>query len=172
MVQNEIEAKVLEINKKELSHKIEETGAKKVFDSHIESYFYDFPDGRIEENGILRLRKTSKNVFITRKKEIAYDDAKEMEEIEFNVSSMEEAKTFLNSIGLEKVAESEKNRIKWVKDDVEYVIDKIPDVPHLLEIEAPNRQKMKDSFEELDISVEETVNWGAEKTLKYYNLLD
>ncbi|MBY6294236.1 hypothetical protein GLU60_02495 [Nanohaloarchaea archaeon H01] len=54
-----------------LKDKIEDLGAEKVFDSHIESQFYDFPDGRIEEEGLLRLRKREDKIFITRKKEVS-----------------------------------------------------------------------------------------------------
>lgn len=171
MTANEIEAKVLEINQEELSNKIEELGAEKVFDSHIESEFYDFPDGRIEENGLLRLREREDKIFVTRKKDVSYDDAKEMEEIEFDVSSREEARKFLKSLGLEKVHKSQKNRTKWVLDDTELVIDKLPEIPPMLEIEAPTEEKLKEGFEKLGYSREETVNWGAKKVREKYEQL-
>ncbi|MFB6208682.1 MAG: class IV adenylate cyclase [Candidatus Nanohaloarchaea archaeon] len=172
MPENEIEAKVLDIDREEISEKIEDIGAKKKFDAQMKSKFFDFPDGSIENNGILRLRDTGERTFITRKKEVKFDEAKEMEEIEFDVSSKEEAVKFLESIGLEIVAESQKRRTKWVKGEVEFVIDKLPEIPPLLEIEAPNREKMKKNFEKLDFEMEDTVNWGAKKTLDYYGKLE
>lgn len=171
MSEDEIEAKVLDINRNELSDKIEGLGAEKVFDSHIESEFYDFPDGRIEESGLLRLREREDKAFITRKKDISYDEAKEMEEIEFDVSSPEQAKKFLKSLGLEKVHESQKNRVKWVLEDTEFVIDKLPDIPPMLEIEAPTKEKLTESFEKLGYSTEETLNWGAKKVRENYDEL-
>lgn len=112
MPENEIEAKVLDIDREEISEKIEDIGAKKKFDSQLKSKFFDFPDGSIESEGILRLRDTGERTFITRKKEVKFDEAKEMEEIEFDVSSKKEAIKFLESIGLEIVAESQKKKDK------------------------------------------------------------
>ena len=168
MAKNEIEAKVLEIDKEKLSEKLVDIGANKVFDSPIRSELYDFPDGRIEENGVLRLRTREDKSFVTRKEKIAFDDAKEMHEIEFDIDDPKEFREFMNSIGAEKIHEGKKRRIKWVKDDIEYVIDKIPGIPLLLEVEAPDRDKMEDAFQELGFSMEETVNWGTKELMEHY----
>lgn len=170
-LENEIEAKVLEIDEDKLPEKIEGLDAKKKFASSMTSEFFDFPDGRIEDEGILRLRTRDDEAFITRKKLVAFDDAKEMEEIEFHVSDPEETREFLKSLGLEKVAESEKYRIKWVKDDTEFVVDKFKGIPHFLEIEAPDRGKLMECFEKLGFSEDETVNWGAKKIFEHYGKL-
>lgn len=116
MSKNEIEAKLLEVDKERVSEKIEDLGAKKAFEGKMRSEFYDFPDGRIEENGLLRLRTKGSESFITRKIDVSQDEVKEKEEIEFDVSSPEEAKQFLRSIGLEKIYSNEKKRTKWVKE--------------------------------------------------------
>ena len=171
MTENEIEAKALDIDREKLEQKIEDLGSKKIFDSQIESEFYDFPDGRIEENGLLRLREREDKTFITRKKEISYSDAKEMEEIEFDVSSRYKMQKFLESLGLEKVHESQKNRVKWVKEDTEFVIDKLPNIPPMLEIEAPTKEELREGFEQLGFSMDETVNWGAKKVREKYGEL-
>ncbi len=168
MPKNEIEAKVLEVNKEELSEKLRNIGAEKVFDSQIKSELYDFPDGRIEEEGVLRLRTREDKSFVTRKQRVAFDDAKEMHEIEFDVDDPEEFREFMKSIGAEKVREGNKNRTKWVKDDIEFVIDKIPNIPCFLEVEAPDREEMKNAFQELGYSMEETVNWGAKEIFEHY----
>lgn len=172
MAENEIEAKVLDVDRKELEQKIEDLGAEKIFEGHIESEFFDFPDGRIEEKGLLRLRKREDKTFITRKKEISYEEAKEMEEIEFDVGSREEARKFLESLGLEKVHGSQKNRVKWVKDDTEFVIDKIPKIPPMLEIEAPTKEELREVFEKIGFSIDETVNWGAKKIREKHGELE
>lgn len=170
MPKNEIEAKVLEIDEEKLSEKLRSIGAQKIFDSHVKSELYDFPDGRIEENGVLRLRTIEDRSFVTRKEKVVFDDdAKEMHEIEFDVDNPEEFREFMNSIGAEKVREGSKHRIKWVKDDVEFVIDKIPEIPCFLEVEAPDREKMKKAFQELGFSMEETVNWGAKEIFEHYD---
>lgn len=172
MPKNEIEAKVLEVDKDELGRKIEDLGAEKVFDSSLKSELYDFPDGRIEETGILRLRTRDDKSFVTRKEVIAFDDAKEMREIEFDVDDPDEFREFMASIGAEKIEENTKNRVKWVKDDVEFVIDKFPDISPFLEVEAPDRQEMKKVFQKLGFSMEETVNWGSKEIFEHYGLVD
>lgn len=172
MPKNEIEAKVLEVDVKKVSEKLEDIGAEKVFDSEIRSELYDFPDGRIEEDGLLRLRIRDEKSFVTRKKLIGFDEAKEMHEIEFDVSDPNEFREFMTSVGAEKKYENTKNRIKWVKDDVEFVIDKYPKIPAFLEIEAIDRNEMRRAFEDLGYSMEETVNWGAKRIFEHYSISD
>lgn len=95
-----------------------------------------------------------------------------MGEIEFDVSSIEEARKFLKSLGSEKVHESQKNRVKSELEDTEFVIDKLPNIPPLLEIEAHNKEKLIESFEKLGYSTEETVNWGAKEVREKYDKLE
>lgn len=169
MPKNEIEAKVLEVDEEKLSEKLEEIGAKKVFDSEIRSELYDFPDGRIEEDGILRLRTRQDKSFVTRKQKVAFDDAKEMREIEFDIDRPDEFRAFMSSIGAQKIHENTKNRVKWVKDDIEFVIDKFQNIPPFIEIEAPDRTRMKQAFKELGFSENETVNWGTKEIFEHYS---
>ncbi|MBY6294237.1 hypothetical protein GLU60_02500 [Nanohaloarchaea archaeon H01] len=91
-----------------------------------------------------------------------------MEEIEFDVSSLEETVEFSKSLGLEKVHHSQKNRFKRVLDDIEFVIDKLPEIPPMLEIEAPTREKLEESFAKLGYNMDETTNWGAKKVRDDY----
>ena len=166
----EIEAKVLEVDPEELEEKLGSIGAEKQWSSDIESEFFDFSDGSIEENGLLRVRSRKDKVFVTRKKEVSYDEAKVMEETEFEISDKRAFKDFLKSIGLEKVQESEKHRTKWTRGETEFVIDKIPEIPPLLEIESPTKEEMEKGFKDLGFTMEETVNWGAKKMFEEYDI--
>lgn len=49
------------------------------------------------------------------------------------------------------------------KGNLEFVIDENKEVPPLLEIEAPSHEKLKEAFEELGFSMDETVNWASVK---------
>lgn len=165
---DEVEAKVLEIDEQAVSERLEAVGAAKVFDGEVESRFYDYPDGRIEQQGVLRLREAGDHAFITYKKDISRDGAKTMEEIEFDVSSTEMADRFLQELGLEQVRSSSKHRQKWERDEVEYVIDTYPEVPPLLEIEAPDEETMYQAFDELGYGKEDLKSWDAEQVHDHY----
>ena len=166
----EIEAKVLEVEPEELRKNLDDIGANKLFEEKVSSEFYDFEDGRIEKKGQIRLRIIGDNSFITRKIDVDDDRAKVKEEIEFEVRNPDQVRKFLKSIGLEKIKSGEKKRAKWKKDSIEYVIDWYPEIPPLLEIEAPKHEKLEDAFDELGYSMDETVNWGGSKVYRHYNV--
>ncbi len=166
----EIEAKVLEVEPEKVYDRLREIGAEKVFDSEIESEFYDFPDDRIEQQGTLRLRREGDRVYITGKKDLSRDGAKRMEEYEFFIDGMDDARSVLTEIiGLEKVHESSKHRTKWEKGNVEYVVDEYPGIPPLLEVEAPGEEELRSALEELGYTMEETVSWDARELQEHYD---
>ena len=166
----EIEAKVLDVDVEELKDKLEEISAEKIFEETVKSEFYDFEDGRIEQNGQIRLRTVGKKSFITRKTDVEDDRAKVKEEIEFDIDDKNQARQFLKSIGLQKIEQGEKKRAKWHKNSVEYVIDWYPEIPPLLEIEAPSHQKLEEAFEELGYDFRETLDWGSSKLHSHYDI--
>ncbi len=165
---DEVEAKVLEIDEQEVTERLDELGAEKVFDGEVTSRFYDYPDGSIDDQGVLRLREAGDHAFITYKIDISRDGAKTMEEIEFDVSSTEMADRFLRELGLEEVRSSSKHRKKWERDDIEYVIDAYPGIPALLEIEAPDEDRMYEAFEELGYDQDQLRSWDASQVHEHY----
>jgi len=165
---DEVEAKVLEIDEQYVVEQLEESGAQKVFNGEVTSRFYDYPDGRIEEQGVLRLREAGDHAFITYKIDISRDGAKTMEEIEFDVSNTEMADRFLRELGLKEVRSSSKHRQTWRHNDIEYVIDAYPGIPALLEIEAPDEERMYDAFEELGYARDELKSWDASQVHEHY----
>ncbi|MDY6778344.1 MAG: hypothetical protein SVU32_06760, partial [Candidatus Nanohaloarchaea archaeon] len=64
---------------------------------------------------------------------------------------------------------SQKHRTKYVDGDVEYVIDSYPDIPPLLEIEAPSEDQVFRAFDELGYGREETVPWDAQQVREHYS---
>jgi adenylate cyclase class 2 len=166
----EIEAKVLEIDPEEIEEKLGNIGAEKQWSYDIESEFFDFPDGRIEENGLLRVRWREDKTFVTRKTDVSFDEAKVMEETEFEIRDRSSFKDFLKSLGLEKIKESSKHRTKWTRGETEFVIDKIPGIPPTLEVESPSQEKLEKGFKDLGFSMNETVNWGAKRMFEEYDI--
>lgn len=169
MTMQEIEAKILEVDPGEVAERLEEVGAEQVFDGPVRSRFYDFPDGRIEAQGSLRLRQLGdEEAFLTYKQEVSRDGAKEMTETEFGVDDYEEAATFLELLGLEEVERNQKHRQKWYREDIEYVVDTYEGVPPVLEVEAPDRDQLDAALEELGYDPEDAVYWDASELLDHY----
>lgn len=166
----EIEAKILEVDPAEIRRKMQEMNAEKKFEGKVQSEFYDYEDGRIEENGILRLRRLGPDTILTRKTdEENQDGAKIMNEIEFEVSDMNEARELLTSLGLHQIHKSEKTRAKWHHGRIEYVIDWYPNIPALLEIEAPTQQELTEAIEELGYNPEDAKDWDSHDLYQHYD---
>jgi adenylate cyclase class 2 len=168
----EIELKILEIDKEEVEKRLDEIGASKVFESGILSELYRFENKDIiGDEGLLRLRIRDDKSFVTRKmaSEQSDSDLKIKKEIEFDVDDPEEVRNFFKSIGLTKTLENHKKRVKWVKDDVEVVLDKHEGIPWFLEIEAGSKEEIKEMVEDLGYNMDQTVALGALELLNRYD---
>ena len=85
----EIEVKILEINKSQVENFLHNLGAIKTFDGVMEIFFYDFADGSIIKSGnVFRLRKENTQCILTYKKVEKNKDAKYAEEYSVEVSSL------------------------------------------------------------------------------------
>ena len=64
-MQNEIEIKILEINKKEITNRLKKIGAKKILDARLKVYFFDFPDKRLTlKHSAIRVRQEGNTVAV------------------------------------------------------------------------------------------------------------
>jgi len=64
---DEIEVKIIEINRKQTEKILLSLGAKRVSDRDIETLFYDFKDGSIRKaRSLIRLRKDGRRSILTR----------------------------------------------------------------------------------------------------------
>lgn len=167
----EIEAKILEVDPAEIRRKMQEMNAEKKFEGEVISEFYDFEDGRIEENGILRLRRLGSETILTRKTDDMEneDEAKILEEMEIKVSNMNEARSILTSLGLKQIHSSKKTRAKWHQGPIEYIIDWYPNILALLEIEAPTKQELTEAIKDLGYSPEDAKAWNSHDLYQHYN---
>lgn len=156
----EIEVKFLNIDAPEIERKLAALGAKKVFDRVFQSRTYDYPDLRLHRDAVwIRIRDEGDKVTLAYKKRLgaktwAKGDNKHegqmnddgMEEVELVVSDLETMAHFFYRIGLKQKFREEKQRIRYVLDNIEFDIDYIPLVPPYLEIEAK-------SWEEIDKAI-------------------
>lgn len=141
----EVEAKFLEINRKELEKKLKSLGAKKVFNTIIENYLYDFPNNQLsKKDHILRLRS------INNKKELTFKKAQQKrakvkirEELNLKISDIKLAQKILKLLGLKEIIKGKKRRIRYKTKDAQFEFDKYLGkysyVPEFLEIEATEK---------------------------------
>ncbi len=96
----EIEAKILEVDRPKLERTLMGLGAKKVFDHEILTLLYDFKNGTIiEQKNVLRLRKEQEKVELTFKKVTYTRTAKTAEEYSVEVSNFETMKDNIGKLG-------------------------------------------------------------------------
>ena len=167
----EIEVKILEINKEEIIQKLINLGATKFAEEKQKSYFFDFPDCRLKnQKRSLRLRSFGNKNFVTSKKAVSDDGVKIEEEIEVDVSDMLETKKLFLAIGLEKKDSVECTRTKYKIDDVLFEIDEYPGVPVFMEIEAPSKEIVEKWVKKLGIDETKLRAWGGRELFAHYGV--
>lgn len=169
-VMNEIEVKILEIDKIKVIEKLESLGAKKCFEGRVNASFFDFSDKKLEKNNsFLRLRDKENFSELTLKKSISKDTAKIMDETEIVVDNFKNAKKILESLGLvESKKKANKKRISYSLNDVHFEIDSLENYPTYLEIEAPDLEKLKIAVEKMGFSMKDTKPWSMKEVREYY----
>jgi adenylate cyclase class 2 len=139
----EIETRFLEVDKDGLILKLQSMNAVDKGEVKLhEIIFYGKDLLWMNENKFIRLRKKNDSVKLTFKsnKEQKVDTA---QEIEFTVSSMDDAKSFLEAIGLVQYRVVEKYRHTFILDGVTLDIDTWPKIPVYVELEGDSVESLK-----------------------------
>jgi len=170
---DEIEVKILEVNKEEIINKLELLGAKKVFEGVLESLFFDFENKLRNSGEIFRLRREGNKIFITHKKKIEIDKAKVMDETEVEVSDFNEAKKLIESLGFEVFTKLKKKRVSYKLKNVKFELDEYLGehsfVPLFLEVEAESIEGIYESIEKLGFSKEDCKPWSTKDLIEHYS---
>jgi predicted adenylyl cyclase CyaB len=137
----EIEAKFLNINRKELEKKLRKLGAKKIFDSLIEIKQFDYPNKALRKNNsFIRLRKINGKKELTFKRILFAKGAKTARELNIEVSSFSETIEILKVLGLKEFLVGKKRRIRYKIKGTQFEFDKYLGkhkyIPEFLEIEG------------------------------------
>jgi predicted adenylyl cyclase CyaB len=169
----EIELKVLGIDRISCEKILRSLDAKKTYDGKILTRFYDFPDNSIKESkNILRLRKTENNSTIIFKKFISNREAKIRKEFEVNISDLEIMNTILESIGLIPILEVYKHRVSYEVEDARFEFKKYLDehhfIPEFLEIETKDMNTMRKYLHLLVVKDELVKSWSFFEVAEYY----
>jgi len=167
-MKTEIETRFLDVHKAEIITKLKRLGAVDKGEEKLhEIIFYDNNLTWLAEHTFVRLRKNNHGVTLTFKqnKEQKVDSA---QEIEFEVSDMEEAKSFLQAIGLTAYRIVEKYRHTFTLDTVTIDIDTWSKIPVYVELEGGTVEDLKSVSRKLGLTWENRFDGDARFVYKKY----
>lgn len=169
----EIEVKVIDIDKKATVAKLLEMGAKKVFDANMHNIRYDFEDGSLQKDeALLGLRKKGDKKIITYKKMIEQGKARIMAEIETEIDDFESMDGILKAIKLKPIEEFDKHRTSYKLNGILFEIDEYKEFPAFMEIEAPDIDTIYDYARKLGIDEKKIKNWTTTELFEHYKIAD
>jgi adenylate cyclase class 2 len=173
----EIEVKILEIDRVRMEAKLKEIGATLDFDEELAAVFYDFPDNRLKAAGeLLRLRKEGKAIRLTHKSPISHAVVKQMEEWETGVQDWEAMQQILSKLGFLARKQTKKRRTQYEWQGTHVVLDdyqgELAPIPLFLEIEANNEAALFATVEALGFRREDCNSWNTYDLMKHYGLVN
>jgi adenylate cyclase, class 2 len=159
----EIETKVLEVDKVSVKTKLIALGAREIQDTRLIVDWYS-PSG-IENNNhpwYLRVRSTSdgKNEISWKSLPKINGNTRHSDEININVSDVVSAGKLLEGIGLEHYAHQEKDRVSFVMKDWNFDLDQYPGMPAYLEIEGKSHEHVQEAIKLLELTRHKSIGEG------------
>ncbi|MEL6626098.1 MAG: class IV adenylate cyclase [Bacteroidota bacterium] len=169
----EIEVKILEIDREAIEQKLVALGAEQIFDGELWALFFDHPDGQIKAKGdVLRLRREGETCILTYKQHVSKGEAKIMEETETVVENMETTMQILQKVGLQILKSTRKRRTSYQLPDGQVVIDDYADalapIPVFLEVESPDMDALRRVVQALGYTMDDCNNWNTRDLIKHY----
>lgn len=175
----EQEVSILGIDKERIIHQLTILGAEKVLDTHLTVDWFRLTGVREgEDPWYLRIRTNSSGIT-----EVTWKGRSQMlttsrshKEINFPIGHPKEMEDLFLSIGLEKYAHQEKDRISWIFKDWRFDLDTYPSMPPYLEVEGTSDDHIREAMILLGLENYETWNRGEriliqEKfSLDWYNM--
>jgi adenylate cyclase class 2 len=170
----EIEAKILEVDRTKICQILTELGAKKVFDGEMETFFFDFETRSIAKaKNLLRLRREDNQVVLTFKNVLSNQAAKIAKEYSVDVSSLDAARKILECLGLQVVESMQKHRVSYHLGAVHFDLDRYKGdyayLPEFLEIEAPNIELIHKYAQTLGFSTNDCLPWSTLDLINHYS---
>lgn len=176
---NEIEVKVLDIDKESLVKKLNDINSTLVKKEFQNNYMFDYPDNRFfSKGGYVRIRKSisildkKEKIVLTFKELISKDKFKVSKEIEFKADDFDSAKNFLEALGLKLFRVDEKFRQSYKLDEGLIEIDTWAGVPTYFEAEAENEKKVEILLNKLGYNLSQSTSMTLAEIMKHYNIED
>lgn len=174
---NEIEVKVLNIDKSEIIKKLEILGAKQIKKEFQSNYMFDFENGFFDDKGgYVRIRRAidcltkKEKIILTSKELVSKDKFKISKEIEFKADDFDSAKSFLESLGLKQFRLDEKFRESFQFDEGLVEIDTWAGVPTYLEVEADTEENVEHILNKIGYSLEQSTSMVLKDIMQKYNI--
>lgn len=170
----EVEVKIINIDRAAVERKLLDLGAKKIFDGEMHAVYYDFPDRSLtRDHDLIRLRKEGDRTALVFKKFIGNEAAKVRDEHEVTVSDFDTARKILECLGLVTWLSMRKHRITYELGSEHIEIDKYHDeyefIPVFIEIEGKDIDSVHRCADRLGFTKEECLPWTAVDLAKYYS---
>lgn len=166
----EIEVKVLNIDKKDILEKIALVNGKLIKKEFQENHMFQ------EKGGYVRIRRSTsfldqkEKIIITSKELISKNKFKISKEIEFQSYEFENAKLFLESLGLKKYRLDEKYRESYELEEGLIEIDTWAGIPTYLEVEADSEKKVEVILEKIGYSLEDSTSMTLKEIMGKFNI--
>ena len=171
---HEIETKVLDIDGKSVTRVLKKLGAKRFRDTRLVVDWYrekGVKEGKDQWYLRIRSDSTGKHEVTWKARSQITGVARKHKEINFLVNEPDKLSDLFKSIGLEKYAHQEKDRVSYRFKKWTFELDIYPGMPPFLEIEGTSERHIREGMRLLGIQKNRT--WAeGERTLiqNVYNL--
>lgn len=169
----EHEIKVLDVDIQRLTKKLEEIGAKKVYDDERTIIALDTKE-RMFLNKQDKLIRVTDEGSIKVTMHINQSKPEIKEGIKFKASRLKEAMDFFHHLGLDPISKVKAKRISYELGKIDFDIDKFPAVPAFLEIDIEFLEeegyKLEQLLKELELENNKIVVMGTEDIHKLYGI--
>ncbi len=170
---DEIELKILEINRSAVLQKLKRLHARKIFSGILKTVYFDFPHNELRARSqVLRLRRIKGKNFLTFKSRLPSNQTVFSEEIEFEVGDFEKASHFLEHLGFKPVLSYQKKRVSYRLGNTRLELDqwlgRFKKIPLYLELEAHREKELFVALKKLGFSKKDAKAWHTGLLLKHY----
>lgn len=165
---NEIEAKFVNINKDEMRAKLKAAGAEMQYPERLmrRKVFDTGP------NTFARVRDEGGRIVMTYKNFIDGNSIMGVKEVNLIVNDYDDAVNFLLGCGLRLKSEEESYRELWLLDGTEVTIDTWPWLPTYTEIEGHSEEDVWATAEKLGFKKENAIFGGVDDIYNYHYGVD
>jgi len=169
----EHEIKVLDVDIEKLEEKLNEIGAKKVYDDVRTIITLDTPERMFlnEKDKLIRVTD-EENIKVSMHVNQSNPEIKEA--IKFKTSRLKETMDFFQQLGLNPISNVKANRISYELGKIDFDIDKFPAIPAFLEIDIEFLEdegyKLDDLLKKLGLENNKVVVMGTEDIHKLYGI--
>jgi adenylate cyclase, class 2 len=171
----EIEAKILEIDRSAVEQKLIQLGAHLAFTHEFFAIYFDDAAGNLRANKeVLRIRKegTEQRMTFKAPSNETHAGINTREELDIAIGDFEMMRVILGRLGYQEGLKMRKYRTQYELGSVHIVIDTHIDdlafIPPYLEIEAPTHELLLEACLALGFDTSHLLDWSAARVMEFY----